>query len=178
MLATLAITTAACKVEDPLLDNNVAPVLVDVQGATFGAPFSATASVPTDSSILEIAVASRILELDKTNILDHTKGIDSIPVAGLKLEISYELTKSVKTHTLLFNGTTFSFKDQTYKTSGNWGEATTDANGLVSIKTSYKALGFEGNLIQRKGDIIKITWKGTHKGIPFTRFSQIAVTDK
>ncbi|MCE7040741.1 hypothetical protein [Dyadobacter sp. CY312] len=178
VLAFFTVVIVSCKVEDPFLDSTVAPVLVDVQGATFGAPISATANVPTDSSSKEITVASRLLELDKTNILDNTKGIDSIPVAGIKVTLTYELTKTVKVDTLLFKGITYTFKDEVYKKSDTWGEITTDTNGQVSIKTSYKELGFEENLIQRKGDIIKITWKGTHKGIPFTRFSQITVTDK
>ena len=178
IIATISLATLSCKEEDPMLDSVVSPVLVDVVGASFGAPIAAIASVPTDSSSKEITVASRLLELDKTNILNNEIGIDSIPVAGIKLTVTYELTKSVKAGKLTFKGQTFTFTDQTYKTSGNWGDITSDANGLVSIKTSFKTLGFEGNTIQRKGDVIKVTWSGTHKGIAFTRFSQIAVTEK
>lgn len=177
-VTAMALVTISCKVEDPFLERSVAPVLVDVVGAEFGAPIATTASVPTDSSKLEITVASRLLELDKTNILDHTKGIDSIPVAGIKVTVKYELTKTVKAGTLKFKDQTFTFVDETYKKSDTWGELTTDANGMVTLKTSYKALGFDGNRIQRKGDVIKVTWTGTHKGIAFTRFSQIAVTAK
>ncbi len=161
-----------------MLNSVVSPVLVDVVGATFGAPISATASVPTDSSSQEITVASRLFELDKTNILNNEIGIDSIPVSAIALSIKYELTKSVKAEKFTIKGQTYTFTPETYKSSGNWGEITSDGNGLVSLKTSFKKLGFEGNRIQRKGDIIKVTWSGTHKGIAFTRFSQIAVTEK
>lgn len=52
-----------------------------------------------------------MLELDKTNILDHTKGIDSIPVANIPMKIS------VRNGALL-------------------GELTSNAQGLVSLETT------------------------------------------
>lgn len=167
---------SSCEVEDPFLDSNVAPVLVDIVGAPFGAPLASTPSVAYDSSKQELTLTSRLYELDKTNILDHTKGIDSIPVPNIQIAISYDLTKSVKKDSFKFNGQTFTFTAETYKASGKLGDVTSDANGIVTIKTSYKALGLEGNRIQRKDDIIKLTWTGTHKGIAFTRTSQVSVT--
>ena len=178
IITAFALAIVSCKEEDPMLNSVVSPVLVDVVGANFGAPISATASVPTDSSSQEITVASRLFELDKTNILNNEIGIDSVPVSGIKLTVKYELTKSVKAEKFTFKGQTYAFTTDTYKSNGNWGELTSDANGLVSLKTNFKTLGFEGNRIQRKGDIIKVTWSGSHKGIAFTRFSQIAVTEK
>ncbi|MCE6989295.1 hypothetical protein [Dyadobacter sp. CY323] len=176
LLAPVILGISSCEVEDPFLDNNVAPVLVDISGAAFGAPFAGTPSVAYDSSKQELTLTSRLLELDKTNILDHTKGIDSIPVANIKIAIAFDLTKTVKKDTLKFNGQTFIFSPETFKASGKLGDITSDGNGVVTIKTTYKALGLVGNRIQRKDDIIKLTWTGTHKGIAFTRTSQMAVT--
>lgn len=176
LAAALTLGFVSCKVEDPFLNSSVAPVLVDIVGAPFGAPIASTPSVPYDSSKQELTLTSRLLELDKTNILDHTKGIDSIPVANIRIAIAYELTKTVKKDTLKFNGQIYTFAAEVYKTSGKFGDVTSDANGVVTIKTNYKALGLEGNRIQRKDDIIKVTWTGTHKGIAFTRTSQMSVT--
>ena len=40
-----------------------------------------------DSASDMIQVKATFLELDKTNILDHTKGIDSIPVSNLAIKV-------------------------------------------------------------------------------------------
>jgi len=175
---TIAVTAGitSCKEEDPFLDRDVAPVLVDIVGAAFGAPIASTPSVAYDSSMKELTLTSRLFELDKTNILDNTKGIDSIPVPNLAIKIGYELTKVVKTETLKYNGATYTFNAETFKSNGQLGEISSDANGVVTIKTTYAALGLTGNRIQRKDDIINLTWTGTYKGIAFTRTSRMAIT--
>ncbi|WP_031526762.1 hypothetical protein [Dyadobacter crusticola] len=173
---TLSLGLTSCKEEDPFLDRDVAPVLVDIVGAPFGAPLASTPSVAYDSSMQELVLTSRLLELDKTNILDHTKGIDSIPVPNIAIKVSFDVTKTVKPGKLDFKGVTYNFTAETFKTAGILGEVTSDANGVVTLKTTYKALGLTGNRIQRKDDIIKLSWTGTHKGIAFTRTSQMAIT--
>jgi hypothetical protein len=173
---TLSLGLVSCKEEDPFLDNNVAPVLVDIVGAAFGAPIASNPSVAYDSSMQELTLTSRLFELDKTNILDHTKGIDSIPVPNLAIKVAYDLTKTVKAGKLEFKGVNYEFTAETFKSSGLLGEISSDANGVVQLKTTYKALGLTGNRIQRKDDIIKLTWTGTHKGIAFTRTSQMSIT--
>ena len=75
-----------------------------------------------------------------------------------------------------FKGVTYQFTAETFKSSGSLGEISSDANGVVQVKTTYKALGLTGNRIQRKDDIIKLTWTGTHNGIAFTRTSQMSIT--
>ena len=176
LLVAVILGISSCEVEDPFLDSNVAPVLVDIAGAAFGAPFAGTPSVAYDSSKQELTLTSRLFELDKTNILDHTKGIDSIPVANIKIAIGFDITKTIKKDTVKFNGKTFIFAPEVFKASGKLGEITSDGNGVVTVKTTYSALGLTGNRIQRKDDIIKLTWTGTHKGIAFTRTSQMSVT--
>jgi hypothetical protein len=156
-LAVLTINLVACKVEDPLLNNNVAPLLVDIVGATFGAPFSAKPSVAYPLDIPKVTLSARLLELDKTNILDHTKGIDSIPVAGVKILLTYR--------TLV--------KPSVYET-GTIGEFTSDANGLITIPTSWdKFMITKGDASNPAALLSDLSWSGTHKGISFTRLSQI-----
>ncbi|QRR03833.1 hypothetical protein [Dyadobacter sandarakinus] len=176
ILAGFTMGTSSCKEEDPFLDRDVAPLLVDIVGAPFGSPIASTPSVAYDSSMQQLTLTSRLYELDKTNILDHTKGIDSIPVANVPIKIAFNLTKSVKAETIRFNGVTYNFTPETFKTSGQLGEVSSDNDGTVTIRTTYAALGLTGNRIQRKDDIVKITWTGTHKGIAFTRTSQMSVT--
>jgi len=156
-MAALAITMASCKVEDPFLDNNVAPVLVDIVGAAFGAPLSAKPSVSYPLASNTVTLSARLLELDKTNILDHTKGIDSIPVAGVKITLTYR--------TLI--------KPSVYAT-GTIGEFTSDANGLVTIPTSWDKFSItKGDASTPAALLSDLSWTGTHKGIAFTRLSQI-----
>lgn len=146
MLAMLAsFGLASCKVEDPFVDRAVSPVLVDIIGAPWAAPLAHDPSVTYPVSAQAITLSARILELDKTNILDHTKGIDSIPVAGISIRISFR------------NGATIA-------------ELTSDANGLVSIQKTWAELGVA---TPTTSTAIPIDWAGTHNGIAFRRLSQI-----
>lgn len=171
-------TLFACEKEDPWVDATVAPVLVNIIGAPFGYPIEKQPTVTYDSSAQELVFSARLLELDKTNILDNSKGIDSIPTPNVQIAINYEINKTVKKDTVKFQSKTFFFSADVLKTAGKFGDITSDASGLVTFKTTYKALGFEGNRIQRKGDLIKLTWSGTYKGFTFTRLSQASVTAK
>jgi hypothetical protein len=80
LLLALSLGFVSCKEEDPFLDRDVAPVLVDIVGAPFGAPIASEPTVAYAATAEKLTLSARLLELDKTNILDHTKGIDSIPV--------------------------------------------------------------------------------------------------
>ena len=142
----LAASLASCKVEDPFVDRVVAPVLVDIVGASFGAPISAepTVSYPLAGKVM---LTARLLELDKTNILDYTKGIDSIPVANIPIKI-------------------------TLRTGAALGEVTSNAQGVVSLEKTWAELGLAA---PKAGNTVKISWSGSYKGIAFTRLSQIQV---
>lgn len=135
----------ACKEEDPFLERDVAPVLVDIVGAPFGAPIASEPTVAYSATAEKITLSARLLELEKTNILDHTKGIDSIPVPNVAIKIT------LRTGTVL-------------------GEVTSDAQGLVKIEKTWADLGVAA---PKAGTITKISWSGSHKGVAFTRFSQI-----
>ncbi len=139
--------SVSCKVEDPFLDRVASPLLVDIVGAPFGAPIAAEPTVSYPLSTDKIAITARLLELDKTNILDHTKGIDSIPVPNVPIKI-------------------------TMRTGAAIGEVTSDANGLVKIEKTWAELGVAA---PKSGSNVKISWSGTYKGIAFTRLSQVQV---
>src|SRR5690606_34002440 len=88
LLLALSLGFLSCKEEDPFLDRDVAPVLVDIVGAPFGAPIASEPTVTYSATAEKLTLSARLLELDKTNILDHTKGIDSIPVPNLAIKIT------------------------------------------------------------------------------------------
>ena len=140
----LAVSLAACKVDDPFVDRVVAPVLVDIVGASFGAPISTepTVSYPAAGKVM---LTARLLELDKSGILDKNIGIDSIPVANIPMKIT------------LRNGTSL-------------GEVTSNAQGVVSLEKTWADLGVPS---PKAGTIVKISWSGNYKGIAFTRLSQV-----
>ncbi|CAG5068357.1 hypothetical protein DYBT9623_01087 [Dyadobacter sp. CECT 9623] len=146
LLAMVTLGIASCKVEDPFLERDVAPVLVDIVGAPFGAPIASEPTVTYAATATKLTLSARLLELDKTNILDHTKGIDSIPVPNLAIKI-------------------------TLRSGAALGEVTSNADGLVTIDKTWAELGIAA---PKAGSLIKISWTGNHKGIAFTRFSQIA----
>ena len=155
---TLSLGMVSCKEEDPFLDRDVAPVLVDIVGAAFAAPLASKPSVSYPISSPSITLSARLLELDKTNILDHTKGIDSIPVPNLKITLSFR--------TLI--------KAPNVYVTGTIGEFTSDANGLVTVPTTWDKFSIASATATTPAILLSdIYWTGTHKGIAFTRQSQI-----
>ena len=145
LLLTLSLGFVSCKEEDPFLDRDVAPVLVDIVGAPFGAPLAGEPTVAYAATAAKLTLSARLLELAKTNILDHTKGIDSIPVPNLAIKI-------------------------TLRTGAVLGEVTSDSQGVVKLEKTWADLGIAA---PKAGSITKISWSGSHKGIAFTRFSQV-----
>lgn len=140
----VAVSFASCKVDDPFVDRVVAPVLVDIVGASFGAPISTepTVAYPTTGKVM---LTARLLELDKSGILDKNRGIDSIPVANIPMKIT------------LRSGTSL-------------GEVTSNAQGVVSLEKTWAELGVPS---PKAGAVVKISWSGSYKGIAFTRLSQV-----
>ena len=54
---TLSLGLASCKEEDPFLDRDVAPVLVDIVGAAFGAPIARGRTARAGCASVNIAPA-------------------------------------------------------------------------------------------------------------------------
>ncbi len=144
LVLLVAVSFAACKVDDPFVDRVVAPVLVDIVGASFGAPIASepTVSYPASGKVM---LTARLLELDKSGILDKNIGIDSIPVANIPMKIT------------LRSGTSL-------------GEVTSNAQGVVSLEKTWADLGVPS---PKAGTVVKISWSGSYKGIAFTRLSQV-----
>ncbi|GHB56176.1 hypothetical protein [Persicitalea jodogahamensis] len=144
LVLLVAVSFAACKVDDPFVDRVVAPVLVDIVGASFGAPLSSepTVSYATSGKVM---LTARLLELDKSGILDKNIGIDSIPVANIPMKI-------------------------TLRNGASLGEVTSNAQGVVSLEKTWAELGVAS---PKAGTVVKISWSGNYKGIAFTRLSQV-----
>lgn len=86
LVAMIIISLTSCEDESDMAVNKVAsPVLLMVE----------------DTSVDE--VTAFVYELDKSGILDHTVGIDSIPVANLSIEV-FASTTSVGVFTTDSNG--------------------------------------------------------------------------
>ena len=141
----IVLSTVSCKEEDPMLDRVVSPVLVDIVGAPFGAPIASEPTVAYAATDAQVTLSARLLELDKTNILNNAIGIDSIPVPNVVIKISM-------------------------RTGASLGDVTSDANGLVTLVKTWAELGIPA---PKAGSITKISWSGTYKGIAFTRLSQV-----
>ncbi|MGF1636832.1 MAG: hypothetical protein ACFCUU_07140 [Cyclobacteriaceae bacterium] len=146
ILGIIAIAAfAACEVEDPFVDRVEAPLLVEIMGISGWATFATEPSVGFPASSPQLTLGARFLELDKTHILDYTKGIDSIPVANLPITIA------------LRSGVVL-------------GEVTTDASGVAQLSKTWSELGLA---TPAAGQVVRLTWSGEHKGIAFSRYSQI-----
>jgi hypothetical protein len=70
ILSIMTLSITSCEdVSDMAVNKVAAPVLVDVKNKS------------------AVEVTAYFYELDKSGILDHTVGIDSIPVSGLAIEV-------------------------------------------------------------------------------------------
>ena len=133
-LFVLLLAQSCVDSEDLATPNVASPVLILLDGNSF----SATSSV---------FVNSKTLELDKTNILDHTLGIDSIPVPNLDLEV--------------FIGTTTKVAS-----------LTTDTNGSADLEISWTELGLND---PKSGTQIRLEFAGTYKNIAFRKYHTVTV---
>ncbi len=109
-------------VSDMAVDRIVAPVL----GVNLG--------TDTDNGMLKRQVV--FYELDKSGILDHTIGIDSVPVSNLAIEVYLDAQTMV-------------------------GTATTDANGMVIFEKPLSDFGGAAPILQWVG-----SFKGINFRIP------------
>ncbi|MBO9638592.1 hypothetical protein [Siphonobacter aquaeclarae] len=154
VLALISALYACEKKDDPFVPRVVAPVLVQILDAPYQSDFASEPAVAADST-KPVTLRARILKLDKTNILDNTKGIDSIPVPNLKISLTFRDGSPVS-------------------------EGTTDAKGLVTITKTWSELGVTPkytapNLKYYKGQRVSLSWSGTYDQQDFTRLSAVTV---
>lgn len=159
----LSVFLISCEEEDPFVDRTAAPVLLVFDEVTGYLASGGLTSVPSVSKTVTAATYTQpvtlslsVYELDKSGILDYTVGIDSIPVAGVAM--------------------TFSLRNGTSPI-----EAVSDAEGKVMITTSWENLGVTdvATIVASKparSITIPLLWKGSHKGISFSRYSQVVFT--
>jgi hypothetical protein len=154
---------SSCNEDDPFVDRVEAPVLLDfdevtgylASGGLTSVP-SVTKTVTASNYISPVVLSLTVYELDKRGILDHTVGIDSIPVSGLKM--------------------IFSKRDGTVPI-----ELTSDNEGRVTVTTSWEALGVTdvqaiATSQPARTITIGLTWTGEYKGQSFARYSQVVFT--
>jgi hypothetical protein len=160
-LAIALVSCAAltsCEEEDPFVDRHTSPVLIVFDGIPGYLANGGLTSTPTRTYPVTPADYAtpadwvvRFYELDKSGILDHTVGIDSIPVAGL----SIKFTKR--------DGTLIS-------------ELTTNSEGKVFAPLDWTALvpGYDA-MAANTTSTINVSWSGEYKGVAFTRYSVVVL---
>lgn len=149
LLSAIALLSG-CEKKDPFVDRVVSPLLFLVIDDN-GVPSNGTTTEPTIMSKVskDVALNIKLLELDKTNILDHTKGIDSVAVKSLKVTVSIR------------NG-------------AKLGELTTGNDGKATITKSWADLGKAG---ATSGTTVLLSWTGTYKDVTFTKYTRIQGTN-
>jgi hypothetical protein len=121
------------KEEELVVDRVVSPVLVTFAGASFAA---------TEP----VKVTATIYELDKSGLLNHAAGIDSIPLANMAVTVKM----------------------------GNsaLAQLTTNQAGQVALEKTWADLGLAS---PAKGNTITLEWAGSHKGQAFAKQGKVQV---
>ncbi|MGV3586684.1 MAG: hypothetical protein ACO1OF_06765 [Adhaeribacter sp.] len=133
-LVASAFLLMACEKEDAMVvDRVVSPVLVTVAGSSF------TAAEPVN-------ITATIYELDKSGLLNHAVGIDSIPLSNLAIKVK-------------LNATTLA-------------DLTTDQAGQVTISKTWSELGLA---VPKAGNTVNLEFTGSHKGQAFTKPARVQV---
>ncbi|GEO06232.1 hypothetical protein AAE02nite_38960 [Adhaeribacter aerolatus] len=124
----------SCEKEDAMVvDRVVSPVLVTVAGSSF------TAAEPVNLS-------ATIYELNKSGLLNHEVGIDSIPLSNLAIKVK-------------LNATTLA-------------DLTTDQAGKIILFKTWSELGLAA---PKAGNTVNIEFSGSHKGQAFTKSARVQV---
>lgn len=142
----LIILASACEKKDPFVDRIVSPLLFLVLDEN-GVASSGLTTEPTVNSKIskDVTFSIKLVELDKTNILDHTKGIDSLAVKSLVVSLS---TRS---------GTKI-------------GDLTTNDKGIATLTKSWADLGIAA---PKAGTTLLLSWSGKYKDVAFTKYTRI-----
>ncbi|MFT7434806.1 MAG: hypothetical protein ACI9DJ_000752 [Algoriphagus sp.] len=142
---SLILVITSCEKSDPFVDRVVSPVLVQVMGDNGLATSGLTTDPTIGSSFGETANMSvMVLELDKTNILDYTKGIDSIPATSIELIVKFRGGAEI-------------------------GKFTTDGSGVASVSVPWITLGISG-----PGNAVPLSVSGTYKDVAFTKIFKLS----
>lgn len=134
LIIALSILTGCIDEDELTIPFNASPVLVMVEGNSF----------PATSNVV---VSARVYELDKTHILDHNIGIDSIAVANLQVNVLVNDVVSVASFT-------------------------TNAAGQGIVNSSWEDLGLS---VPKAGNSLVLEFTGIHKDLPFRKRHTISV---
>jgi len=145
---SVAALTGCKHVDDPFVDRVAAPVLVLVEGAPDGGGLTAE-PVVSQKIGTPVTVSVRIFDLDKSGLLNHAVGIDSIPVTALTVKLAKR------------DGTALA-------------DLTTDGSGRVSLTKTWAELGIATPV---RGSSVALTWSGSYKGQAFSRLSRVQGVD-
>lgn len=142
----LIILVSGCEKKDPFVDRIVAPLLFLVIDDN-GIASSGLTTEPTVSSKIskDVTFSVKLVELDKTNILDNTKGIDSIAVKSLVISLAT-------------------------RTGTKIGDLTTNDKGMATLTKSWADLGIAA---PKAGTTLLLSWSGTYKDVKFTKYTRI-----
>lgn len=133
----------SCEVSDPFVDRVASPLLVLITGEN-GTPTNGLTTEPTvtTKALEDPKVSIKLLELDKTGILDNKIGIDSLPVSGIKITYKLRAGKVIS-------------------------EVTTDKSGSATLNASWEKLGI---VSPKAGSSVKLTASGTYKEVSFSKY--------
>ncbi|MBA4853518.1 hypothetical protein [Emticicia sp. BO119] len=142
----LIVLSSACEKKDPFVDRVVSPLLFLVLDEN-GVASSGLTTEPTVSSKItkDITFSIKLVELDKTNILDNTKGIDSIAVKSLPIALSIRGGAKI-------------------------GDLTTNEKGVATLTKPWADLGITA---PKAGTTLLLSWTGTYKEVKFTKYTRI-----
>lgn len=143
IISFLMLGLMSCEVEDPFVARVVSPVLVAVIGSD-GIPSNGMTTEPTVTAPVaaDAQLKVKVMELDKTGILDYKVGIDSIPVKGIKLAFKLRSGTLIK-------------------------EIQTDESGVASFSSTWASLGIS---TPKAGSSVKLTATGTYKDVQFSKY--------
>ncbi|MFN4146130.1 MAG: hypothetical protein ACK4GN_09935 [Runella sp.] len=141
-----ALSLASCvKKDDPFVDRVVAPVLLVFDNAVGdGGGFTYEPTVRSSAAASNVTISVRVLELDKTNILDFKKGIDSIPV---------------RTTLTLFT-----------RAGAKIADFSTDDKGRATLTRPWADFGLA---TPRVGNTVSLTLSGKHKDQVFSKLARL-----
>jgi hypothetical protein len=134
-LWVMALSLLSCVDADELATPNAAaPVLIIIEGAEFDGTSA-------------VAVVGTFLELDKTGILDHNVGIDSIPLSGLEIKVFINHTEEV-------------------------GALVTDTAGKIMFQKPWSDLGLDS---PGSGNQVRLEFAGIHNDVAFRKYHSVRV---
>lgn len=142
----LIVLASACEKKDPFVDRVVSPLLFLVLDEN-GVASSGLTTEPTVNNKIskDITFSIKLVELDKTNILDNTKGIDSIAVKSLAISLSTRAGVKI-------------------------GDLITNDKGMATLTKSWADLGITA---PKAGTTLLLSWTGTYKDVKFTKYTRI-----